>query len=67
VVGFSDPLQDFLDDLFEDVIAEEAIKILRESARARVDELYEVVAIEDVVKEITNETIRELEPRIVSK
>jgi hypothetical protein len=59
-------MQDFLDDLFEEVIAEEAISIFRESARSRIDELYQYVAIEDIVKDITNETIRKLEPSIVS-
>ena len=34
----SDPLNDFLDDLFEDVIAEQAIILLREVVRSRSDE-----------------------------
>ena len=55
--NFSDSLRDFLDDLFEDVIAEEAISILREYNRGHLIDHLEKMVYESIIMEILYETV----------
>jgi len=57
LIDFSDPLEDFLDDLFEDVIAEEAISILREYSQGNFDDHLKRVIYDSIIEEILAETV----------